>query len=284
MLIGAHVSIAGGFDNCINRGEALGATAIQTFASSPRSFQTNPLSAETVALYKEKRSATNIAYHVFHGVYLINLAHPDDRLRQVAINSLKFYQETAGQIGGAGTIFHVGSHKGSGFDSVVDRVAKAVVEVLAETPDGVQLMLENAAGHKGTIGQTFDELAMIFEAVNKLGADMNKLAVGLDTQHAFASGYDLRIEEGLEKMLTEFNKSVGLANLVMVHANDSQTEFASHHDRHENIGQGHIGTEAFRRIVNHPQLKHLPFILEVPGEKKSGPRKEDVQALQALVS
>src|SRR5689334_21552715 len=123
MLIGAHVSIAGGFEKCIERGEAIGANCIQNFASSPRSFQTNPLSADVIAKYKSLKEMSPITYHVFHGVYLINLANENSQLLKIALDSLNYYQETAGIIGGAGTIFHVGSHKGQALPMVIDKVA-----------------------------------------------------------------------------------------------------------------------------------------------------------------
>ena len=282
MLIGAHVSIAGGMDKGLERAKALGAEAIQTFASSPRTIHYTPMSEASIVSYLSQRAQSGVEYHLFHGVYLINLAHDNPTYVKVCVDSLKYYQSLAGRIGAQGTIFHVGSHKGKGLQTYLAQIAGAIAEVAAGMPDKIWLLLENAAGQKGTIGQRFEELKTIIEAVRGMGAETNRLGVGMDTQHAFASGYDLRTEGGLETLLTDIDMSVGLDKLQVIHLNDSATPYAGCRDRHANLGDGAIGLIGLRRVINHPRLKHLPFILEVPGEKQ-GPRLEDVQALKALV-
>jgi deoxyribonuclease-4 len=281
MKIGGHVSIAGGFDKCIDRAVVIGANCLQTFASSPRSLKTTEFSDEIIERYLSKRKKHKIGSHFFHGPYLINLASEKPEYVKACIDTLIFYQKFAFQIGGRGTIFHIGSHKGVGFSNVKDQVASAIVEVLKKTPSNVKLYLENAAGHKGVIGADFDELGFLISSVP--GNLRSKLAVCLDTQHAFASGYDVRNKSGVDEMLIDFEKKIGFKYLEVLHANDSKTEFASNRDRHENIGDGHIGLKGFKILLNHNKLKKLPFLLEVPGENKSGPRKEDVEKIRSLV-
>lgn len=282
MLIGAHVSIAGGIDKSIQRAVDIGANCIQTFASSPRTLAFKPVDPDTIKSYLEQKKQHGIQKHLFHGIYLINLAHENPVMLQKGVESLISYQQLAGQIEGMGTVFHIGSHKGKGLESVLNQVAKAIKEVIDQTPDGVTLYLENAAGHKGTIGQTFIELSQILDAVSQLNPDMSKLAVCIDTQHAFASGYDLRNSQGLEQMLDEADSTFGLDLVQTIHINDSLMPFDSKRDRHANIGEGEIGTQGLSSVVNHPKLKHLPFFLEVPGKDKSGPRKQDVDQLKSL--
>jgi deoxyribonuclease-4 len=282
-LLGAHVSIAGGIDKAIDHGMNLGATAIQTFASSPRTLAFKPIDPDIVAIYNHKKSISEIKCHVFHGIYLINLAHENPTYRTLAIDSLIAYQKLAAEIGGLGTVFHTGSHKGAGLEAVLPTVVESLKNILSQSPPDVWLMLENTAGQGGAIGESIEQLAIIFDALEKNGVNTDYLGIGLDTQHAFASGVPIHETEGLESWLGEIQDKIGLNRLHVLHLNDSLPEFASKRDRHANLGEGNIGLEAFKRIVNHPKLKHLPMILEVPGENKSGPRKEDVKLLQSLV-
>ncbi len=282
-LLGAHVSIAGGLDLAIDRGEALSATAIQTFASSPRTLAFKPIAPEVIAAYAAKKAVTPIACHVFHGIYLINLAHQNPTLRHLAVDSLIAYQTLAHEIGALGTVFHTGSHKGVGLQAVLPTIVESLRQVLEQSPPDVWLMLENTAGQGGAIGESIEQLALIFDALQKTGVNTDALGIGLDTQHAFASGVAIHTPDGVEAWLAEIDASLGLDRLKVMHLNDSLPEFGSKRDRHANLGEGHIGLEAFRCIVNHPKLATVPMILEVPGENKSGPRKVDVEKLKSLL-
>jgi deoxyribonuclease-4 len=279
-IIGGHVSIAGGIDQAIKRGEQIGATGIQTFASSPRTLQFKQIDEEVVNKYLENKMNSQIEYHVFHGIYLINLASPKEYLIAKGIESLVQYQKLAYQIKAEGTVFHVGSHKGLGLAEVLDGVAEAIGEVLKESPREPWLMLENAAGHNGVIGQNLEELKRIIDAVSKKGVDIHHLGICLDTQHAYASGVDMGDELVLHKLIEGIKKDFGLDKLRLLHVNDSMTDFGSKRDRHENLGMGTIGEKRFKNIFANPELSHLPLILEVPGKDKSGPRKEDVDTLR----
>ncbi len=283
MEIGAHVSISGGINLAIERGEAIGATCIQSFASSPRSLAINPLTEEAINMYRLAKQHSGIKTHVFHGVYLINLANEKPDYVRASMESLIAYQQMAGSLGVMGTIFHVGSHKGNGFLSVKQGVAEAIATVVKESPAETVLMLENAAGHKGTIGQTIEELTELIEITVGLGADAKKIGLCLDTQHAFVSGVDARSADLLDAYLDQIDQLIGLKMLKVVHVNDSKFEFNTHRDRHENIGSGYLGEEGIGNWINHPKLKHLPFILEVPGRDKNGPGKTDIDELKALI-
>jgi deoxyribonuclease IV len=285
MLLGAHVSIAGGLDQALFHAKELGVNAIQTFASPPRSIRGVRMPEQSVIdRYLAEKASSKVVYHVFHGLYLINLAHTDSDYVDVCVQALTTYQTLAGNINGAGTCFHIGSHKGIGFDAVLPQVAEAVGQVLTHSPLEVELIMEMTAGQKGTIGVTFEEMARIFEAVEGTGVKTNRLKIGWDTQHLFASGYEIHTEDGLENTLARFEKLCGLDTLALIHLNDSAVAFDSHRDRHANLGAGFIGDTALARLVTHDRLTHIPFILEVPGIEKRGPGKADVAQLQTYAA
>lgn len=264
MNLGCHISIAGGFDKCIDRIVERGGNCLMTFASSPRSLQTKEFTDADIDVYLEKKKMFKIGPHFFHGVYLVNLATDKEDYLQISIDSLIFYQKLAARIGGEGTIFHLGS--GTGEKTVV-----ALNRVLAATPKGVTLFLENAAGQGKNLGGKFEELHQLIKNVE----EPEKIGVCLDTQHAFAAGYDLT------RVLDEFDKIIGLEYLKVVHLNDSKVDFGSNVDRHENLGEGKIGTKLLKQFVTDPRLKNVSFILEVPGDG-DGPIKEDIDKLKSL--
>jgi apurinic endonuclease APN1 len=213
-----------------------------------------------------------------HGVYLINLATADTTMLTRSTSSLKSALTSCSQLGIQGVIFHLGSHLGQGLDAVFSQICKACTEVLEATPDDVQLILENSAGAGGNIGSKFADLGRIIREVGS-----GRVKVCLDTQHSFAAGYDLSSAEGLELAMTEFEQEVGFENLVAVHANDSKVELGAGRDRHENIGEGHIGRDAFRRMLHHRGFEGVPFLLEVPGfGEAKGPDKPNVDLLKQL--
>jgi deoxyribonuclease-4 len=270
-------------DKAMDRAAELGCTGVQTFASSPRTMQFSPVDQSVIDTYLYKRDEGAVTHHLFHGVYLINLAHVNREYVNVCVESLAYYQQLAGKINGMGTIFHIGSHKGLGLHHYLSQIAEAIVAVLEKTPSDVQLMLENAAGQNGVIGQSFEELAQVIEAVEKLGGDSNKLGIGVDTQHAWGSGYDFSTDAGVTRLVDDVAQTVGLERLNVLHVNDSKVALGSNRDRHANIGEGEIGEAGIARVINHPQLIHLPLFLEVPGDKQ-GPRPEDVDQLKRLAN
>ena len=278
MRIGAHVSTSGGLDKGIDRAGEIGAEAVQFFASSPRMWRFRaPKEAEVLA-FREKSESTGISPAFIHASYLVNVGGNPDLLGK-SIESLVNSLEVASQLGAVGVIFHGGSHKGAGFDAVLDQAIAALKLVLERTPDDARLLIENSAGMGSHIGSSFAEIGRMVEAL-----DNDRVGICLDTQHSIAAGYNIIEESGIEAALDEFDREIGLDRLVVVHANDSKTPLGSGVDRHENIGEGSLGEAGFETIMGHPAFRDVPFLLEVPGfgEERKGPDKENVDRLKAV--
>lgn len=276
MRLGAHVSTAGGLDKAVDRARDMGAETIQIFASSPRGWAFKPVPEAQAAAFREKAREADIWPVFLHGIYLLNFGGPPD-LVEKSVESLSNHMNVAGQIGAAGVIFHCGSHKGVGFDGVLAQAAGALRQVLASSPQNVWLILENSAGMGFHIGASFAELGRLLEAIGD-----PRVMVCLDTEHSFAAGYNLADPVGIDEAMAEFDREIGLKRLVAVHANDARVEFGSGVDRHENIGEGHIGTRGFKVIMGHAAFRDVPFLLEVPGFDNTGPDKENLDRLRAI--
>ena len=276
MDLGAHVSAAGGVDKAVARATAIGAEAIQLFASSPRGWKFRPIPDERAESYREQAATEGIRSTFLHGSYLVNLGGKPD-LVEKSVDSLINHMNAAAQIGARGVIFHSGSHKGVGFDAIFEQAIDVLYTVLDNTDDDVQLIIENCAGLNAQIGASFAEIGMMIRAV-----DSPRLTVCLDTEHAFAAGYNLAERDGIETTMEEFDTEIGLEKLVVVHANDSKVELGSGIDRHENIGEGFIGIDGFEVIMAHPAFADVPFLLEVPGENRKGPDKPNLDRLKDI--
>jgi len=278
MRIGGHVSAAGGLDKAIDRGVDIGAETIQIFGAPPQGWRRATLAPEQAALFRQKARDKGVLPVFIHGVYLINLATaiPENLSKSVA--SLTAEMVLQGQIGAEGVIFHLGSHKGAGLDNVFAQVVDSVRRVLEGSPASTNLLIENSAGMGNTIGSRFADIGRIMREVSS-----ERVRVCLDTQHAYASGYyNVAERDGLEKTLEDFEKHIGLKRLRAVHANDSKCPFGGGLDRHENIGEGHIGLKGFQVIMGHPAFKDVPFLLEVPGFEGQGPDRRNVDILKEL--
>lgn len=275
--IGAHVSAAGNIANSFIKAQEIGASCTQIFITPPQRWLQKDFSDGDIKTYKDAKIASGIEPNFNHGVYLLNLGSNNPFFLKSSIEWLKYSLQTAEKIGLTGTIFHLGSGKEKTFEEILDQVISSLKKIL-ETDSQALLILENSAGAGNTIGDTFEELGIILKKVND-----PRVKVCLDTQHAFVSGYDIRTKETIERILDHFDKSIGLKNLVLIHANDSKTDFNSKRDRHENIGEGLIGKKAFKILLNHPKLQDIPFILEVPGFGDAGPDRENVEILKSLV-
>ncbi len=276
MKLGAHVSTAGGLGKAIDRAEDIGAETVQIFASSPRAWAFKPIPEDQVLAFREKCEAARVGSVFLHGIYLVNVGGAPDLVRK-SVESLTHHMGAAAQIGAEGVIFHGGSHKGVGFEAVLDQAAGALREVLSETPDDASLIIENCAGMGHQIGASFGEIRRLIEAI-----DSPRVKVCLDTQHCFAAGYNIADPETIGAAMQEFDQEIGLDRLVAVHANDSKVELSSGVDRHENIGAGHMGLAAFETIMSHPAFHDVPFLLEVPGEDGNGPDKQNLDRLKAV--
>jgi deoxyribonuclease-4 len=279
MKIGAHVSGAGGLDLAFGRAEAMGAECFQIFLSAPQRWLDPEIKTDVIERFKANATTTQIGPNFVHGSYLINLGADSSEHLEKSITWLRYGLNSCGKLGIKGVIFHIGSHKGNGFDNVKTQVSESIKKILSTTPDNVELILETSAGAGGNIGGTFEELAELIKLSND-----KRVKVCMDTAHVFASGVDLRTVAGVEKAITDFDNTIGLDKLVVVQANDSKVDFGSNRDRHENIGEGFIGQEGFKNILANKRLAEVPFILEVPGFKDEGPDKENIDILKKLRS
>ena len=276
MKLGAHVSTAGGLEKAIDRAQEIGAETIQIFASSPRGWAFKPIPEERVLAFREKSEASGISPAFLHGIYLVNIGGAPELVTK-SIDSLEVHMNVAGQLGAAGVIFHGGSHKGAGFESVLDQATAALREVLSRSPADVWLIIENSAGMGAHIGSSFREIRRLMDGVGS-----PQMKVCLDTQHCFAAGYNLAEPDSIDAVMEEFDREIGLSRLVAVHANDTKVEYGSGVDRHENIGQGHIGIKGFEVMMAHPAFQDVPFLLEVPGADGKGPDKENLDLLKGI--
>ncbi|MFN3975330.1 MAG: deoxyribonuclease IV, partial [Dehalococcoidia bacterium] len=229
--------------------------------------------------FRQKSRQTGIAPAFMHGIYLVNLGTPDPALLAKSVESLVQSMNLAADLGVAGVIFHLGSHKGAGKEAVFRQVVEAIGQVLGRSKEGPWLVLENSAGMGQHIGSTFAELGRIHKAVGS-----PRVKICMDTQHCWAAGYNAATPEGLQKTMDEFDREIGLKHLVAVHANDSKAPLGSGVDRHENIGEGLIGQQGFATIIAHPAFREVPFLLEVPGPDGKGPDKAQVERLKAIRS
>ena len=277
MRVGAHVSAAGGLDKAIDRAAEIGAETLQLFCSPPQGWAFKPVAPEMARAFREKAAANGIDRVFLHGVYLVNLGTENPVNLKRGIESLTNHMNAASAIGAVGVIFHPGSHKGRGYDAIFQQTVDAISQVLTGSPDDAWLIIENMAGMGNHIGAQFQELGRIMQAV-----DSPRVKICMDVQHAFAAGYDIASPDGIDKAMEEFDREIGLSNLVAVHANDSKKPLASGVDRHENIGHGEMGLQGFQVIMAHPAFRDVPFLLEVPGIEGNGPDKENLDVLKEL--
>ena len=277
MRIGAHVSSAGSVDLAVDRALEIGAEAVQIFVSPPQGWVFKPLDEKRATDFKVKAQEHDIGPNVLHAIYLINLGAQEESHLDKGTQSLMSYMEAAHDLEMLGVVFHLGSHKGAGFDAVFPQVVKSITHVLEHAPKETFLILENSAGMGNHIGCTFGELGTIMKALAH-----PQVKVCLDTQHSYASGYDMTTADGVARTMEEFDREIGLDALVAVHCNDSKRPLGSAVDRHENIGEGHMGLAAFEAVLAHPAFRDVPFYLEVPGYEGKGPDKQNVDTVKAI--
>jgi deoxyribonuclease-4 len=271
MLIGAHVSPAGGLAKAIERGLQRGCRAIQIFNQSPRMWRPNVHSAEDVAAFRESMDASRIDAVLIHAVYLVNCASEDADIRTKSLASLIESLRVGEQIGACGVVLHPGSAKTGDVPSAIARAGKTIREALAESGT-CPLHLEDTAGAGGTLGRSIDELALLLDAS---GGD-RRLGLCLDSCHLFASGYDIRTADGVTSVVGEISAKIGVERLGSLHLNDSQTALGANRDRHANVGRGELGDAGCGAFLSEPAFEQLPCVLETPGEKQRGASAEEV--------
>ncbi|MFH1749482.1 MAG: deoxyribonuclease IV [bacterium] len=280
MKIGAHVTILGGLTNAVIKAKEIGAECIQIFPASPQMWRIPPRTKQEIDEFNFLRKESGVNPVFIHSIYLINLASSKNTVFWGSISSLVKSMELAKEINASGVIFHIGSGKEKQFKEVSNLVVKGIKEVLKKAPKKVYLIIENSAGAGNLIGDTLEEIGQVI----KLSGKDSRIKVCLDTQHIFASGYDLRNRKSVNKLFSEFKKHIGLNRLIAIHANDSKSNLGSNIDRHENIGRGKIGIVGFKAFLSHPAVKKLPIIIETPGFEKQGSDYKDIDILKKIRS
>jgi deoxyribonuclease-4 len=275
MLLGAHVSSAGGIDKAIDRIEAMGGDAVQVFTQSPRMWRPTAHAPEAIERFKQRREEAAIGAVACHALYLINLAAP--KFYERSIGALRATVDTACAIGAEAVVFHVGSHLGGGFEAGLEHVVPALLQCLERCNDRTWLLMENTAGAGGTIGRSLEELAEIFERLDR----HPRVGICLDSCHLYASGYDVTDRRELDRVLKRVDELIGLDRLRALHVNDSAAPLGSNRDRHANMLEGLMGEE-LGVFLGHPKLQRLPVYLETPGKDKKGPDEHEVRKLREL--
>ena len=258
--IGAHMPGGKGMAKAVRAGKEIGCTAVQVFTSSPQNWHAPETTDKAVAEFDAARRETKIDVIVSHDGYLINLCAPDEELRRKSIDGLKGEMGRCEAFGIKWTVSHVGAHMGQGEEEGVRIAAEGIRQVLAETSPEVTLLMETTAGQGSSLNYRFEHLARLIDLVG----GPERQCVCLDTCHVFAAGYDIRTAETYEATMAEFERLVGFERLKAVHCNDSKKAFGSRVDRHEHIGKGFIGEEAFRLLMNDSRFDTIPILLETP--------------------
>jgi deoxyribonuclease-4 len=270
------MSNAGGVHKAVERGISIGCTTMQLFVKNNVQWNAKPLAGEDVASYKKLLRESNIAPVVVHDTYLINLCAKDKVILQKSRAALKDELDRSELLGVEYLNFHPGAHMGQGEAEGVKLIAESL-NIIHDQTKGykVKSVIEATAGQGTTLGYRFEQIQAMIEGVH----DKSRVAVCIDTCHIFAAGYDIATEKGYEKTFQEFDEIIGLEKLVAFHVNDSKRELGSHVDRHTHIGQGHIGLEGFRLLMNDERFANIPKILETP---KGPEMKEDVENMNVL--
>jgi deoxyribonuclease IV len=277
VLIGAHVSPAGGPAKAVERGQEIGAHSIQIFSQNPRAWKPSSYSEEQVAAYHEAFAASKVGALLIHAVYLLNPASDDPDFREKTLASLTASLRAGDALGATAVVLHPGSAKTGDVGEAIDRAGALIVEALKES-ERCPLHLENTAGAGGTLGRSFEELARLIEVCGG-GA---RLGVCLDACHMLASGFDVRTADSLAAVLDDFDAIVGLGRLGSLHLNDSQTPLGSNRDRHASVGRGEIGREGCAAFLSEPRFEDLACVLETPGPSKKDPWGSEIRLCRRL--
>lgn len=272
-IIGAHIS--GGLTVSVENAEKIGARAMQIFGSSPRMWRTRMPLAGEVTEYKKALTKSSVKEVYLHAAYLVNLASSSPEIYTYSIQSLMDHLKIAEVIGAEGVIFHLGSTKGGTREEGFAREIEAMKKVLQAVPGKAQLIMENTAGGGDKIGAEIADIARLLKAVKS-----PRVKVCYDTAHGFEAGLvETYTKASVKKLFDEFDKELGVENIVAIHANDSKTISGSKHDQHENIGEGHIGLAGFKALASEPRLHNKAWLLEVPGFSGEGPDAENIKLL-----
>ncbi|MGH2952395.1 MAG: deoxyribonuclease IV [Solirubrobacterales bacterium] len=277
MLIGAHVSTAGGLAKTVERGVERDCDAIQIFHQSPRAWRPTRYGEDDFAAFRDAFAASPLEAVVIHAVYLINCASKEREIRRKSIASLTHALRIGDAIGAAGVVLHAGARKGEPHGASMKRAAKAISKALTES-ESCPVLLENTAGTQGPLGRNFDELAELIELADGDG----RLGACLDCCHLLASGFEIRTPQALAAVVEEFDAKVGCERLVCLHVNDSKIPLGGNRDHHANLGEGELGDRGLATFLSEPRFDALPALLEVPGPDGHGPDLEQVAIAKRL--
>ena len=273
LLLGAHMSITGGLEKAIIRAQEIGCTAVQFFSKSNRQWQSKPLTEQEVSIFKKTLAESSIISTTIHACYLINIGSPDPEIALKSRNALAEEYARACELDVHHLVFHPGSHLQTDETACLERIAEHINSILASAPASkTKLVLETMAGQGSGVCHTFEHLAYIIERIEQ----KERIGICLDTCHVFAAGYN--IAGDYHKVIEDFDRIIGLSFLEVIHLNDSKKELGSRVDRHEHIGQGHIGIEAFKLLVTDHRLHHVSKILETPKETDS----DDIRNIETV--
>ncbi|HEX5609853.1 MAG TPA: deoxyribonuclease IV [Solirubrobacterales bacterium] len=277
MLIGAHVSTAGGLANAVERGTERACESIQIFHQSPRMWRPTAYGEEDFAAFREAMEASRVEAVIIHAVYLINCATRDKELRVKSLASLTHALRIGDGIGAAGVVLHPGAQKGEPHGPSMKRAGKVIAAAVKDS-ESCPLLIEQTAGHKGLLGRNFDETAELIE----LAGGGKRLGLCLDSCHLFVQGYDVTDEGHLDEILKEADAKVGLDRLGALHVNDAAAPLGSCRDRHANIGKGEMDKKGLAAFLSDPRFEGLPATLETPGPDKKGSDRKEVLAAKRL--
>jgi len=283
LLLGAHMSVAGGVEKAIGRGESVGCTALQIFTKNASQWRAKPLSDEDIARYTDTLAASAIdaGAVVAHDSYLINLGSPDDAKWEQSVAAFAEELRRCDQLGVPYLVTHPGAHMGSGEEAGLARVAAGMIRAL-EATERAMVLLETTAGQGTYLGGRFTHLARLLELTPP--ALLDRVGICLDTCHVFVAGYDISTPEGYAATWEEFDREIGRDRLRVLHLNDAKKPLGSHTDRHEGIGKGHIGETGFRLIMNDPLLRDRIHLLETPKGDDLAEDRENMAFLRGLIA
>ncbi len=273
MRIGFHVSIAGGIARSVERAQDLGCTCMQIFSRNPRGWSVKPLDKNDIAEFKKAGEKAGIAPVFVHTNYLINLASFKPELYERSIEQFVIDLERTEALGAEYLVTHLGSANGKDEDWMIERVSDAISMALKLHPPKATILLENTAGEAGDIGYTLEQVQQVIARLH----DASRVGICFDTCHGFAAGYDIRTRQGVDALAQAVTATVGLDRLKGMHLNDCLRDFNSRVDRHWHIGEGKIGLEAFKLLLNHPAFRDVPKIMETPkNSEEDDPRNMKV--------
>lgn len=270
MLLGVHVSAQGRIYQALERAHELGCNTMQVFSRNPQRWREDFIGREDLEEFRRKRQAFGIGPVFIHVPYLINLASPSPKLYDASIEAYIEDILEAHALGADYIVTHMGSHKETSEAGGIKRLTEALNTITEKTKQasGVGILLENTTGSGSWLGYKFIHQKHVIGGLKEKG----RFGLCLDTAHAYLAGYDISTKEGLGAILEEIDNLVGLDFLKLIHLNDARDKLGSHYDRHEHIGKGKIGLEGMKRIINHPKLKNIPFILETPKDSENADR------------